>query len=116
MNCDTEGCFEIGVAASNGVELYGDLYENSAEVYWPSEKRGFSNSPPDHITVELSWIYVDDHVRVVYAIFCIFTLLVIFLLMALTQKYREHAIVKMTSYRINILMLCGLAVALLSYT
>jgi len=116
MNCNWSDCYEIGFTGSDGVELYEDLYEDGAKVFWPRNKTGVSNCPSDRISVVLSWIYIDDHIKGIYAIFCGFTVVVLFVLMVLSHRYRKHAVVKMTSWRINLIMLCGLVVASLSFT
>merc|ERR1719204_1307019 len=63
-NCDSGSCNAIGVATSTGALLYYNTYDGTANVYWPSGLSGVENTPLDHTTTTLNWIYVSNHAKI----------------------------------------------------
>jgi len=112
-NCDNSTCNAIGVATSTGGPMYFNLYD-AANVYWPGGLSGIENTPLDHTTTTLNWIYVSNHAKVFYGIFCGFTIIVTIGLVVLSYSWRDRKAVRMSAWKLNILTLIGLDITLLS--
>jgi len=114
-NCNGTKCNIVGVTWSTKVLLYYPRNE-TAEIYWHTGAKGISNTPPDGPLHIKKWIYIRSDARVFYGFFCGTTIIMSICLIFLSYRWRNDNSVRMTSWKLNIVIIFGIDIVTLCFS